>query len=114
MMEEAVVILRMQHPVPDYARWKRAFDLDPADRGGSGLLRYAIHRSVSDPHLVMVDMEFGSRGEAEVFLTKMRRVWSASGSAVTNDAEAWIVEKVDGADLVDRPQRDGPDLVDGS
>ena len=55
-----MTLLRIQHPVPDYDRWKRAFDLDPADRHGSGVIRYTIFRAVTDPNFVMVDLELGT------------------------------------------------------
>ena len=29
-------ILRIEHPVPDYAAWKEAFDADPVGRERSG------------------------------------------------------------------------------
>jgi hypothetical protein len=29
-------ILRIEHAVPDFNGWKRAFDSDPVDRKGSG------------------------------------------------------------------------------
>jgi hypothetical protein len=41
--------LRIQHSVPDFDRWKQAFDSDPADRKGSGVHTYRVLRSVEDP-----------------------------------------------------------------
>jgi hypothetical protein len=95
-----MTLLRIQHLVPDYGRWKRAFDLDPADRRGSGVIRYTILRSVTDPNFVMVDLELGSTLEAEKMLLKMRRLWSSSGSTVMIDPEAWIVDVAETAELV--------------
>ena len=95
-----MTFLRIQHPVPDYDRWKRAFDLDRADRRGSGVIRYTILRSVKDPNFVMVDLELGSILEAEKMLLKMRRLWSSSGSTVMIDPEAWIVDVAETAELV--------------
>ncbi|TFC29395.1 hypothetical protein E3O53_12350 [Cryobacterium sp. TMT2-18-3] len=95
-----MTVLRIQHPVPDYDRWKRAFDLDPADRRGSGVIRYTILRSVTNPNFVMVDLELGSVREAEKMLLKMRRIWTSSGSSVMIDPEAWIVDVAETAALV--------------
>ncbi|WP_104169771.1 MULTISPECIES: hypothetical protein [unclassified Cryobacterium] len=95
-----MTVLRIQHPVPDYDRWKRAFDLDPADRRGSGVIRYTILRSVTVPNFVMVDLELGSVREAEKMLLKMRRIWTSSGSSVMSDPEAWIVDVAETAALV--------------
>ena len=97
-----MTFLRIQHPVPDYDRWKRAFDLDPADRRGSGVLRYTILRSPAHPNFVMIDLELGSTREAEMLLLKMRRIWSSSGSSVMSDPEARIVDVAESVELVER------------
>ncbi len=57
--------LRIQHSVPTFDAWKRAFDSDPLDRKGGGVRRYDIRRSVSDPNLVMIDLEFDTLVGAE-------------------------------------------------
>lgn len=87
--------LHIQHPVPSFDTWKSAFDRDPMNRKGSGVLRYAIHRSVSDGTLVMVDLEFATLAEAERMLTKLRGLWAGPGRAVMSSPEAWIVETVE-------------------
>ena len=92
--------LRIQYPVPDYDRWKRAFDMDLSDRRSSGVTRYTILRAVANPNLVMIDMELGSIREAEMLLLKLRRFWSTSGPTVMVDPEAWIVDVVETAELV--------------
>jgi len=43
-------IVRIEHAVPDFAKWKQAFDRDPADRKGSGVRRYQISRPVNEPN----------------------------------------------------------------
>ena len=91
-----MAMLRIQHSVPSYDGWKRAFDGDPMDRKGSGVRRYAVHRSVANPNLVMIDLELGSVAEAERLLEKLRHLWTAGpGKAVVQNPEAWIVETVE-------------------
>lgn len=92
-------ILRIQHSVPSFEGWKRAFDSDPMDRKGSGVRRYAVHRSVADPNFVMIDLEIDSVAEAERLLGKLRHLWSGPGKAVMQDPEAWIVETVESKSL---------------
>ena len=88
-------ILRIEHAVPDFNGWKRAFDSDPADRKGSGVRRYQVLRSVEDPNYVMIDLEFDSTEEADGLLAKMRRVWSSGeGQKVMRNPQARIVETV--------------------
>lgn len=42
-------ILQIQHAVPNFEGWKRAFGRDRLDRKGFGVRRYHVHRSVADP-----------------------------------------------------------------
>ena len=43
-------IVRIEHSVPDFEKWRQAFDSDPADRKGSGVRRYTILRLQDDPN----------------------------------------------------------------
>lgn len=90
-----MLILRVQHAVPDFDRWKQAFDNDPMDRKGSGVRRYQVHRSVADPNFVMIDLELDTASEAEQLLEKLRHLWAGPGGAVMRNPEAWIVETVE-------------------
>ncbi len=38
-------ILQIEHPVPNYEGWKKAFENDPIDRKGSGVTHYRISES---------------------------------------------------------------------
>jgi len=88
-------ILRIEHQVPDFEGWKRAFDSDPAGREQSGVRRYQILRSMDDPNYVMIDLAFESKGEAEGLLAKMREVWSRVEGQVMWNPQARIVEIVE-------------------
>ena len=88
-------ILRVQHVVPHFEAWKRAFDSDPIARQASGVRGYKIHRAVRDPNFVMIDLEFGALDEAEAFLEKLRQLWQGYGNAVMRNPEAWILETVE-------------------
>lgn len=92
-------ILRIEHSVPDFNGWKRAFDSDPADRRGSGVTRYKVFRSVDDPNYVMIDLEFETVGEAEGLLAKMRHVWNGEGQKVMRNPQARIVEQMEAIEL---------------
>jgi ribosomal protein L35AE/L33A len=88
-------ILRIEHPVPDYDGWKKAFDSDPVGRKKSGVRRYQVLRPVDDPNYVMIDLEFDTTGEAEVLLAAMRVVWQRVQGTVMSNPQARIVEAVD-------------------
>ena len=88
-------ILRIQHAVPNFDGWKRAFDSDPIDRKASGVRRYHVHRSIADPNFVMIDLEFDSAAEAERLLEKLRHLWAGAAGAVMRNPEAWIMETIE-------------------
>jgi hypothetical protein len=92
-------VLRIEHSVPDYDVWKRAFDSDPADRKGSGVTKYQIFRSADDPKYVLIDLEFASQAEAEGLLETMRRVWAGPGKDVMMNPQARIVESMETVEL---------------
>ena len=88
-------ILRIEHSVPDFDGWKRAFDSDPVDRTKSGVRRYQVLRSIDDPNYVMIDLEFDTQSEAEALLAAMREVWSRVQGKLVLDPQARIVETVE-------------------
>ena len=94
-----MMTLRIQHSVPNFEGWKRAFDNDPMDRKGSGVRRYHVHRSVTDPSLVMIDLEFDDAAGAHAMLDRLRQLWAGPGGAVMRNPEAWIVESVESKSL---------------
>jgi hypothetical protein len=85
-----VTILRIEHAVPDFTRWKEAFDSDPVGRALSGVRRHRILRSVDDPNYVLIDLEFDEPEAAAALLAKLRNLWS--GVDVMRDPQARIVE----------------------
>jgi hypothetical protein len=94
-----VPTLRIEHPVPDYDNWKRAFDADPVDRRAHGVRRYRVSRAVDDPSYVLIDLEFDSMENAERLLAKMRQVWAGPGKDVMRNPLARIVETVERQEL---------------
>jgi hypothetical protein len=86
-------ILRVEHAVGDFDRWRSAFDSDPAGRESGGVRRYRIMRSLEDPSLVMIDLEFDSSGPAREFLERLRALWTRVEFVV--DPKAVVVELVD-------------------
>lgn len=94
-----MAILRIQHSVPNFDGWKRAFDSDPMDRKGSGVRRYHVYRGVAEPNLVMIDLELDTVAEAERLLERLRALWAGPGGSVMRDPEAWVLERVESASV---------------
>ena len=88
-------ILRIEHPVADYANWKQAFDSDPVGRERSGVRRYRIMRPVDDPNYILIDLEFDSLGQAESLLAAMRTVWGRVTGTIILSPQARIVQTVE-------------------
>jgi len=88
-----MTILRIEHPVSDFERWKQAFESDPVDRAQSGVRRYRILRSADDPHYVMIDLEFDDPDKASALLVRLRELWRRVD--VMRDAQARLVEVVE-------------------
>lgn len=94
-----MAIVRIEHSVPSFDKWKQAFDRDPADRKGSGVRRYQILRLQNEPNYVMIDLEFDNTAEAEAFLQKMQRIWDGPAKGVMLNPRARIVDFVEGKDV---------------
>ncbi len=88
-------MLRIEHPVPNFEGWKKAFDSDPVGRERSGVRRYQISRAVDNPNYVMIDLEFDTVAQAEALLAAMRGVWSRVEGTIMMDPQARIVEMVE-------------------
>jgi hypothetical protein len=88
-------IIRIQHQVPDFDRWKQAFDSDPMDRKESGVTRYHIYRSVNEPNLVLIDLQLDTIAQSRALLERLEQLWAGPGGAVMQNANALIVDAVE-------------------
>jgi hypothetical protein len=88
-------ILRIEHPVPDFDGWKKAFDSDPVGREKSGVRRYRVLRPSDDANYVMVDLEFDTASQAEALLVALRVLWSRVEGQIMMNPQARIVEAVE-------------------
>lgn len=88
-------ILRIEHPVPNYEGWKKAFDSDPVGREKSGVRHYQILRPVDNPNYVMIDLEFDTVDQAEALLAAMRVVWGQVEGTIIMNPQSRIVEAVE-------------------
>jgi hypothetical protein len=94
-----MVIVRIEHVVPDFNKWKLVFDNDPADRKGSGVRRYQVLRLRENPNHVMIDLEFDEIDRANAFVQKMQQIWNGPGKAVMQNPQARIVDLAERKEL---------------
>jgi hypothetical protein len=70
------------------------FDSDPASRQRPGVRRYRVSRAIDDPSYVMIDLEFGTREQAEGLLHTMQGIWGGR-HGLTRSQQARIVDVVE-------------------
>jgi hypothetical protein len=73
--------VRLEHPISDFDLWKAAFDRDPIDRAGSGVVAHRIYRPADDPAYVMVDLDVESHAAAERVCEALERLWQSREAA---------------------------------
>ena len=84
--------LRIEHKVPNFDGWKKAFDSDPIDRKKSGVKRYSIYRPADDPNYVIIDMEFENSNDAASTLAALRKLWDRVEGTVMINPQARILD----------------------
>jgi len=92
-------VVRIEHSVQNFERWKQAFDGDPGNRKRSGVRRYQILRLQNDPNFVMIDLEFDTTGAAEAFVQTMQGIWGGAGKAVMRNPSARIADVVESKEV---------------
>lgn len=88
-------ILQIEHHVPNYEGWKKAFDSDPVNRKKSGVRHYKISRKIDDPNYFIVDLEFDDLNDAEACHEKLRNLWNRVEGTVMNNPQSRIIEVIE-------------------
>ena len=91
--------LQIEHPVPNFDAWKKAFDSDPVNRKQSGVRRYRILRPIDNPNYAIIDLEFDSVNEAEGLLAAMREVWRGVQGTIMESPRVRIVKTLENKEL---------------
>ena len=90
-----MVLLHIEHAVPNFDAWKAAFDSDPVGRQKSGVRCYRVLRPADNPNFAIIDLEFDSSSEAESLLAAMQQVWQRVGGTLIQNPQWRISEVVD-------------------
>ncbi len=90
-----MTILRIEHAVPDFDNWKKAFDNDPIGRERGGVCRYSVFRPVDDPKYVIVDLEFDNLEQATGFQAALRQLWGRVQGQVMSGPQARLLNVVE-------------------
>ncbi|MCX6149772.1 MAG: hypothetical protein NTX22_04535 [Ignavibacteriales bacterium] len=94
-----MIILRIEHNVPNFNGWKKAFDSDPINRKQSGVRLYRIYQPKDDPNYVIVDLEFDNLKNAESTLSALRGLWIQVEGKVMFNPQTRILNLVEITEL---------------
>ena len=90
-----MILLHIEHSVPNFDAWKTAFDSDPVGRQKSGVRCYRVLRPIDDPDCAIIDLEFDTLNQAESLLAAMQHVWARVGGTLIKDPQWRIAEIAD-------------------
>ena len=87
-----MTVLQIEHKVPNYNGWKKAFDSDPINRKESGVRRHRIFRPTDDPEYVIIQLEFETLHAAGEALTALRKLWTKVEGKVMTDPQTRMLD----------------------
>jgi hypothetical protein len=91
--------LQIEHEVPNYDGWKKAFDSDPIDRKGSGVKSYRIYRLKDNSRFVSLELDFATMDELELALRALQTLWNKVQGSVILAPSTKILELVEAKDI---------------
>lgn len=94
-----MIILQIEHPVPNYDGWKKAFESDPLNRKASGVKTYRILRPTDKPNNVIIELEFEELTQAEDMLNRLKGLWSKVEGTVMMNPQTRIIELTESQNL---------------
>jgi hypothetical protein len=94
-----MTILVIEHKVPDFDGWKKAFDSDPMNRKKSGVKHYLIFRDADDPNYVTIHLGFDDVAEARETLKRLQQLWQKIEGTVIFAPKTRILDIVEAVDL---------------
>jgi hypothetical protein len=94
-----MTILQIEHNIPDFNVWKKAFDSDPINRKKSGVIRYSILQPVDDPKYIIIDLEFNNLKNAEDSLVALQKLWEKVEGKVMMNPKTRILHKIESVEV---------------
>ncbi len=90
-----MVILQIEHQVPDFDGWKKAFDGDPLNRRQSGVRSYRIFKTIGNSNYIIIELEFDNLQEAEKMHENLKQLWRQVAGKVVMNPQSRIIETVE-------------------
>lgn len=88
-------ILYIEHPVPNYEGWKKAFENDPLKRQESGVKSYRIMKPLDKNDNVIIELEFDNLADAENMLEKLKGLWNQVEGKIMSNPVSRIMQVKD-------------------
>jgi hypothetical protein len=104
--------LHIEHPVTDFGAWSSAFARFAEARRQAGVRAQRVQCPADDPNYVVVDLDFGTRGEAEAFLRFLKaQVWGVpeNAPALAGSPQTMILEPAPATAGASGPGQEGQD-----
>jgi hypothetical protein len=89
--------LHIEHPITDFEEWSSVFARFAEARRQAGVRAQRVQHPAGDPNYVVVDLDFGTRGEADAFLQFLKaQVWGIpqNAPALAGSPKTMILEPV--------------------
>lgn len=90
-----MTLLQIEHRVPDYKEWKKAFDNDPMDRKGAGVRRFSSFHLSDDPDYIIIQLEFDNMKDAIALLERLKKMWQPIEGKIIIHPVTRIMEQLD-------------------
>ena len=94
-----MIVLQIEHEVPNFEGWKKAFENDPIDRKKSGVRKYKIFQKSDNPNYVVIDLEFDSLKDAENTRTVLQNLWKKVDGKIIMNPQIRILQLKESRDL---------------
>lgn len=94
-----MIILQIEHPVPNYDGWKKAFDIDPLNRKESGVKAYRVLIPNDKQNNVIIELEFENLSHAEDMLDRLKALWSKVEGTVMMNPQTRLIEIIESQKL---------------
>ncbi|MFT3912210.1 MAG: hypothetical protein QM737_22475 [Ferruginibacter sp.] len=91
--------LQIEHHVPNYEGWKKAFENDPIDRKGSGVKNYRIYKLLNEEGKVIVELDFDNMETLESTLKALQNLWNKVQGTVITNPKTRIIELIESRSL---------------
>jgi hypothetical protein len=91
--------LQVEHEIPNYDGWKKAFDSDPINRKQSGVKRYRIYKPFNDSSSVIVELDFDDIDNLHTTLKALQNLWNKVQGTVMSGPKTRIIELVEAKNI---------------